>query len=1054
MRGRLTQRLLAGSAAALVTGALAVLLLLLMLPRLVEGWAGQQLQSRGLTNLQFHVASIGWHELRITDVDLPGDAHLHLPQIQIIYGWQGLQPQIQSVLVQNPRIEFTADRPLGQAIASLGDSFGAPAAGGGGLRMPGLPPVEIRNGEILMASAGGGALARLGFTGRLDPAGDDRYAVDFVVTGSGPQGQVAGRADGSLDLTGSGSLRISFADGKFASPEHGLAADQIAGEAYLSLITFEPWAATIAITADRVSFQGLPASRLKLQLDQDPDRTLLSAEAVGLDGSFHADGRGTVELDSATPSAEGQIALDAEGDSPVWQALGLPAPSGGRVTISGPASITLSGPPDGTQAPPIAAATANLDLQLDKVAWPGMVEHVSGGGPLILTLGPNHLLALRTPAPLALTALLDPALLDRLALPASLRRPFNAPVELSLSAPEGITAQRDEAGGQTLDGDLMIQLAGAQPASLRLGGTIHTAPGGQGIADFQLERIDGQAQNWPVAEAGTTLWLDRVDFSGSLSGRPGQFTGNLKIAPQLSNIKTESGIVKELSFNLNNDVQFIDKTLTLSIPEPGSAELGSFTLAAGIESRKAVRFALRPAKDRPLLVAHWAPEGPSIDYGIRTGPLAFALRQVAKNETEPIAVRLGASGFYGHWSAAEGAAGEIRVADLVADLPERGISVENLDGRLVYTGVNDARLTATAGRLRLGADRSWLPPLALEGAAQLRRDAVEFDLAAHDKSKTLQFAFSGIHDLVHGRGAGRIEMTPVRFLPGGLQPRDLVPGLGRQIDEATGTVLMAGALAWKGGAVFSSLDMKLQDLSVSGLGMELTRINGAMTLANLQPVSTPPGQQIAIAQINLGVPMKNGLVSFGIGPGPTLNIEKASLELADGQVSIGPTRLDPAAARQQIDLQVRNVDLGELLALAEIDGLSATGQLQGTIPITIEDGAVVIAGARLDAAGPGRLAYSPTAPPSGLQAAGETAALVLTALGDFRYDQLWLTLDRDRNGEATLGLHVRGKNPAFYDGYPVELNLALNGKLDRILHESLEGYSVPDLVRQKLAAPP
>jgi hypothetical protein len=183
MRGRLTQRLLVGAAAALVTGALAALLLLLLLPRLVEDWAGQQLESRGLEKLQFHVASIGWHEAQITDLDLPGPVHLHLQQIQIVYGWQGLQPQIRAVLIQSPRIEFAAGAPLDQAIASLSDSFGAPAAGGGALRLPGLPPIEVRDGEVLMASASGDALARLGFTGRLDPAGDDRYAVDMVVTG-------------------------------------------------------------------------------------------------------------------------------------------------------------------------------------------------------------------------------------------------------------------------------------------------------------------------------------------------------------------------------------------------------------------------------------------------------------------------------------------------------------------------------------------------------------------------------------------------------------------------------------------------------------------------------------------------------------------------------------------------------------------------------------------------------------------------------------------------------------------------------------------------------
>src|SRR5262249_34591173 len=148
-----------------------------------------------------------------------------------------------------------------------------------------------------------------------------------------------------------------------------------------------------------------------------------------------------------------------------WQMLGLPPPTGGRITISGPASVTLSGQPENAEAPPIAGVAAQLELRLDNVSWPGVVDSVSGGGPVTVTFGPNHPLAVRTPAPLPLTTRLAPALFDRLALPASLRRPFDAPAELSLSTPEGITLQGNEAGAQTLDGDVLIQLGGAQPAS-------------------------------------------------------------------------------------------------------------------------------------------------------------------------------------------------------------------------------------------------------------------------------------------------------------------------------------------------------------------------------------------------------------------------------------------------------------------------------------------------------------------------------------------------------------------------------------------------------------
>ena len=51
----------------------------------------------------------------------------------------------------------------------------------------------------------------------------------------------------------------------------------------------------------------------------------------------------------------------------------------------------------------------------------------------------------------------------------------------------------------------------------------------------------------------------------------------------------------------------------------------------------------------------------------------------------------------------------------------------------------------------------------------------------------------------------------------------------------------------------------------------------------------------------------------------------------------------------------------------------------------------------------------------------------------------------------TIGMKIRGKNPNFYDGYPVELNLNVSGELDRILRRGLAGYRVPDMIREKLA---
>jgi hypothetical protein len=47
-------------------------------------------------------------------------------------------------------------------------------------------------------------------------------------------------------------------------------------------------------------------------------------------------------------------------------------------------------------------------------------------------------------------------------------------------------------------------------------------------------------------------------------------------------------------------------------------------------------------------------------------------------------------------------------------------------------------------------------------------------------------------------------------------------------------------------------------------------------------------------------------------------------------------------------------------------------------------------------------------------------------------------------------MQVKGRNPDFYGGHPVEFNLNVSGKLDQILNRGLAGYRIPDTIRDKL----
>jgi hypothetical protein len=134
-----------------------------------------------------------------------------------------------------------------------------------------------------------------------------------------------------------------------------------------------------------------------------------------------------------------------------------------------------------------------------------------------------------------------------------------------------------------------------------------------------------------------------------------------------------------------------------------------------------------------------------------------------------------------------------------------------------------------------------------------------------------------------------------------------------------------------------------------------------------------------------------------------------------------------------------------------MEELTATGTLDGTIPVRFAKGDVIIEDANLASREPGELRYLPDGVPSGLGSDEASLDLVLEALSNFQYQRLEVNLDRAADGETVVGLHIAGANPDLYDGYPIELNVSLTGALDQIVRDSLAGYRIPEAIRERLS---
>ena len=118
-----------------------------------------------------------------------------------------------------------------------------------------------------------------------------------------------------------------------------------------------------------------------------------------------------------------------------------------------------------------------------------------------------------------------------------------------------------------------------------------------------------------------------------------------------------------------------------------------------------------------------------------------------------------------------------------------------------------------------------------------------------------------------------------------------------------------------------------------------------------------------------------------------------------------------------------DIDLGQVLEYIDVDGLTATGKLEFSLPAGSRGSSLYIHNGVFRANGPGTLNYSSS------MSAAPVENIGLSALENFHYSELDGTIDYNTDGSYQLMVHLAGSNPDLYDGYPVALNLNIGGML-------------------------
>ncbi len=169
----------------------------------------------------------------------------------------------------------------------------------------------------------------------------------------------------------------------------------------------------------------------------------------------------------------------------------------------------------------------------------------------------------------------------------------------------------------------------------------------------------------------------------------------------------------------------------------------------------------------------------------------------------------------------------------------------------------------------------------------------------------------------------------------------------------------------------------------------------------------------------------------------TLRIKSFATEWGGGKIRVKDASVALSMKKPiRIPVQLEKVQLATLLEALGDERIKGTGIVSGTLPIIYNpiDGIFALEDGGFEAIEKGQLQIAPEAIPG---AGNENLDVVRTALGNFQYDLLKMSVVSGPDNTPAIRLSVEGKNPEAFNGRLVKLTVTLTGDVLQLIQQSI-----------------
>ncbi len=183
-----------------------------------------------------------------------------------------------------------------------------------------------------------------------------------------------------------------------------------------------------------------------------------------------------------------------------------------------------------------------------------------------------------------------------------------------------------------------------------------------------------------------------------------------------------------------------------------------------------------------------------------------------------------------------------------------------------------------------------------------------------------------------------------------------------------------------------------------------------------------------------------------------LNLDIVSLSdfsagFFDGTIAIRHFDYDMAKEKGETSLRINNIPLQKLLDLQGAKKIYATGRAGGNIPIKMNGKLFEIKDAGINAEQSGQIIYATT--PEERAAANQGLRTTYEALSNFLYVELLSSINMSPDGNSTMTIKIKGNNPDFRSGRPIELNLNVQQNLLDLMRSLSISSNIEQIISEK-----